>query len=176
VNAAQPTDRPQRTRHRSLLDRPILDWVVWGMIAFVLLRWTPLVRLFTGTSQDGQRAAMSSSASALGTIAGFSIAALFFYSALDNPATQRVRAEWGSQLVGMFLRALTVMFLASIVCGFTAVTVPNRIGTAVFLIAMLAGFTKLARTMLIVKALLHGQRYDAQLKPVTVRMTRRSME
>jgi len=175
VNAAQSTDRPQRTRHRSWLDRPILDWLMVGVIAFVVLRWTPLVRLFTATSQDGQRAAMSSTASALGTIAGFSIAALFFYSALDNPATQRMRAEWGGHLAGVFLRALAVMFLASIVCGFTAISVPSRVGAIVFLGAMLTGFTKLGRTILIVAALLHGQSYDAQQRPVAVRVTRRPM-
>lgn len=69
MNAAQLTDRPQRTRHRSWLDRPILDWVLVSVIAFVLLRWTPIVSLFTTTNQEGQRAAMSSTASALGTIA-----------------------------------------------------------------------------------------------------------
>jgi hypothetical protein len=173
VNAAQSAERPQRTRRRSWLDRPTLDWVVVGLIVFVVLWWTPLVRLFTATSQDGQRSAMSSTASALGTIAGFSIAALFFYSALDNPATQRVRVEWGGYLAGMFLRALAVMFLASMVCGFTAISVPNHVGAIVFLIAILAGFIKLARIILIVAALLHGQRHDAQHKPAALRTTRR---
>lgn len=145
-----------------------------GVIVFVVLRWIPLVRLFTATSQDGQRSAMGSTASALGTIAGFSIAALFFHSSLDNPATRRVRAEWGGRLAGVFLRALAVMFLASMVCGFTVVSVPNRVGAIVFLVAVLAGFTKLARMILIVAALLHGQRHDAQQKPVAaVRTTRR---
>lgn len=45
------------------------------------------------------------------------------------------------------------MFLASVVCGFTAVSVPNWAGAIVFLIAMLAGFAKLARLFLIVAAL-----------------------
>lgn len=106
---------------------------------------------------------------------GFSIAALCFYSALDNPATQRARTEWGGHLAGVFLRALAVMFVASMVCGFTAISVPNRLGAMVFLVAMLTGFTKLGRTILIVAALPHGQRYDAQQKPVAVRTTRRPM-
>lgn len=174
MNATQSADRPERTRRRSWLDRPALDWAAVGLIVFFVLQWTPLVSLFTATSQDGQRSAMSSTASVLGTIAGFTVAALFFYSALDNPATRRVRVEWGGHLAGVFLRALAVMFLASVVCGFTAVSVPNRAGAVVFLAAMLAGFAKLARLILVVAALLHGQRHDAQQKPVAaVRTTRR---
>ena len=174
MNATRSADRPERARHRGWLDRPALDWAVVGIIVFVVFRWTPLVGLFTGTSPDGQRSAMCSTASVLGTIAGFSVAALFFYSALDNPATRYVRSEWGGHLAGVFLRALAVMFLASVVCGFTAVSVPNQAGAVVFLAAMLAGFVKLARLILIVAALLQGQRHDAQQKPVaTVRTTRR---
>lgn len=174
MNATQAANRPERTRHRGSLDRPALDWVVVGLIVFVVLRWTPLVGLFTSTSQDGQRSAMSSTASVLGTIAGFSVAALFFYSALNNPATRHVRTEWGGHLAGVFLRALAVIFLASVVCGFTVVSVPNPAGAVVFLVATLAGFTKLARLILIVVALLHGQRHNAQQNPVaTVRTTRR---
>jgi len=55
-----------------------------------------------------------------------------------------------------------VMFLASVVCGFTAVSVPNRAGAVVFLVATLVWFVKLARLILIVAALLYGQRHDAQ--------------
>jgi len=69
MNAAQSPDRPERER-RGLLDRPVFDWLLVGVIVFVVLRWTPLVGLFTGTSQDGQRSAMSNIASVLGTITG----------------------------------------------------------------------------------------------------------
>jgi hypothetical protein len=43
------------------------------------------------------------------------------------------------------------MFLAAAVCGFTAVSVPNRAGATGFFVAM-AGFVKLIRLLLIVRS------------------------
>jgi len=79
-------------------------------------------------------------------------------------------------MAGVFLRALVVMFLASVTCGFTVVGVPNSTGAIVFLVATLAGFAKLGRLLLVVAALLHGQRHDARGKPIaSLRPARRNV-
>ena len=162
------TDTRDDTAARGPLDRPIVDWVLVGIAVLVVLRFTPLVEMFTATDKDGQRSAMSSISSLLANVAAFGVAAVFAYSALDNPTTRKVRARWGGHLSGVFLRGLGLMFVAAAVCGSCAVSVPNAAGAIVFLVALLVGFVKLLRLLLVVAVLLMGQRSDVkrQLRPV----------
>jgi hypothetical protein len=153
---------------RGPLDRPILDWVVAAVLVVVVVRWTPLVAMFVATDQGGQRSAMGSTASLLGSIAAFGVAALFAYSALDNPTTRKIRARWGGHLAGTFIRGLGTMFLAAAVAGFCQVSVPNPAGTIVFFSSVTIGTVKLLRVLLVVAALLGGQRQDTSrsMRPV----------
>lgn len=162
------TDTRSDTTARGPLDRPIFDWLLVGIVVLVVLRFTPLVELFTAADEDGQRSAMSSISSLLANVAAFGVAAVFAYAALDNPTTRKVRARWGGHLSGVFLRGLALMFLTAAVCGICAVTVPHPAGAIVFLIALLIGFAKLLRLLLVVAVLLMGQRSDTkrQLRPV----------
>ncbi|MGH4011213.1 MAG: hypothetical protein ACRDTH_24150 [Pseudonocardiaceae bacterium] len=147
---------------RGILDRPILDWLLVAVVAFAMLWFTPVVALFTATNQDGQRSAMSSISSLLANVAAFGVAALFAYSALENPTTRRMRVRWGPHLTGVFIRSLGAMFVAAIISGFAAVSVPNPAGAIVFFVASLAGFMKLMRLLGVVAALLKGQDEDAR--------------
>jgi small-conductance mechanosensitive channel len=150
------------TNRRGLVDRPIVDWVIVAVIVVPLVLFTPLITLFVGTDADGQRGAMSSVSSLLANVAAFGVAALFAYSALENPITRRMRARWGPHLTWVFLRSLGIMFIAAAVTGMTAVSVPSKVGTVVFLTATLVGSVKLLRLLLVVAALLKGQDMDAQ--------------
>ncbi|GAA1280929.1 hypothetical protein GCM10009609_51140 [Pseudonocardia aurantiaca] len=150
------------TSRRGPIDRPSLDWVLVAVIAFPVLWWSPVVQLFGATDPDGQRSAMSSTSSLLANVAAFGVAALFAYSALENPTTRRMRARWGPHLTGVFLRSLGVMFLGAIVIGYAAVSVPNPAGTIVFFVVSLLAFVKLLRMLLVVASLLKGQDADAR--------------
>lgn len=84
-------------------------------------------------SQEGQRPAMSSTASVLGTA-----------PALDNPSTRYVRARWVGKDAGVSARPRgDVPQLGHV--RFAAVSVPNPAGAIVFL----AGIAKLGRLILI---------------------------
>ena len=147
---------------RGLLDRPVLDWIIVACTAVLVICLTPVVRLFGATDADGQRSTMSSMSSLLANVAAFGVAALFAYSALENPTTRRMRARWGPHLTGVFLRGLGIMFLCATLAGGAAVSVPNPAGTIVFFVASLLGFVKLLRLLLVVASLLKGQDADAR--------------
>lgn len=153
---------------RGPLDRPILDWLIAALPVFVVVRWTPLISMFAATDHSGQRSAMGTMASLLGGIAAFGVAALFAYSALDNPTTRKIRARWGGHLAGTFIRGLAVMFLAAAVAGFCQVSVPNPAGTIVFFSAVMIGTVKLLRVLAVVAALLSGQKRDTRrsIRPI----------
>lgn len=162
------TETSNGPHRRGVLDRPILDWLIAAVPVFVVVRYTPLVGLFAATPVDGQRSAIGTMAQLLGGVAAFGVAALFAYSALDNPTTRKIRARWGGHLSGTFLRGLAVMFLSAAVVGFCQVSVPNQIGIIVFFSAATIGTVKLLRMLLVVAALLSGQRQDTRrsLRPI----------
>lgn len=152
------------TSPSKLLDRPALDWLVIGTITLVAAV-TPLQRLFTYADIEAQRSTMASVASVLGTVAAFTVAALFFYAGLDNPSTQRVREAWGGYLSRTFLGSLAVIIVAALVCGFTGLAAPSVGATVTFFAAITAALVKLGRLTLVVSALLRGQRHDDSEKP-----------
>lgn len=162
------TEPRNGSRRRGLLDRPILDWGIAAVPVLIVVWRTPLVAMFAATDPGGQRSTMGTIASLLGGIAAFGVAALFAYSALDNPTTRKVRARWGGHLSGVFLRGLAAMFLAAAVAAFCQVSVPNPAGTIVFFSAVTIGTVKLLRVLLVVAALLSGQRQDTRrsMRPI----------
>lgn len=162
------TETSSGSRSRGPLDRPILDWLIAAVPVYVVVCYTPIVAMFAAADASGQRSAMGTIASLLGGIAAFGVAALFAYSALDNPTTRKVRARWGGHLAGTFLRGLAVMFLAAAVAGFCQVSVPNPAGITVFFSAVMIAAVKLLRVLLIVAALLSGQRQDTRrsMRPI----------
>lgn len=152
------------TTWTKLVDRPSADWLVIAALT-AAASLSPLERLFTCANVDAQRGTMTSTGAVLGTVAAFTIAALFFYAGLDNPATRRVRDAWGGVLSRTFLGALAVIILGALVCGFTGLAVPSTGATVTFFASVVAAVVKLGRLTLVVAALLRGQRYDGKEKP-----------
>jgi small-conductance mechanosensitive channel len=151
-------------RVRRLLDHPLIDWIAIGIIAGTASA-SPLVGWFKSVDVVAQRQTMGNTCVVLGVLAAFSTAALFFYAGLDNPSTRRVRERWSGRLAGTFLRALSVIVVSTLVCGFTGLGSPSTGATVVFFIAIIVSVVKLGRLLLVVSALLHGQDYDARLLP-----------
>lgn len=147
-----------------LLDRPSLDWLLIASAA-LLVGLSPAVDWFSRADLVAQRDTMENTCSVLGTIAAFSMAALFFYAGLDNPTTRRVRARWAGRMSGVFLRALAVIVLGAFVSAFAGLGAPQPAATIVFFTALITSIVKVGRLMLVVTGLLRGQDHDVREKP-----------
>jgi hypothetical protein len=160
---------------RSWYERPLLDWLVAGLIT-VVLALTPVQRLMTDADHTAQRAVMGNVASILGVVASFTIAALFFYAGADNPSARAVRARWGTWFAGAFLRSLGVVLIGAFGCAFTQLGVPGTGATVVFLAFSSLAVVKLGRIVLLVGALLVAEQADsAELPPLETRVQRSAL-
>ncbi|SDK48534.1 hypothetical protein SAMN04487820_108205 [Actinopolyspora mzabensis] len=68
-------------------------------------------------------------------------------------------------MAGVFLRALLLMFLGSLVCTFTGLGVPTKSATLIFFAALTVSLIKMTRLTLVVFLLMRGQSYDDEELP-----------
>lgn len=125
----------------------------------------------TAADCSAQRSLMTTVAGILGTVASFTIAAMFFYAGADSPSVRAVRTRWGGWFSGAFLRALATLLTGAFVNAFASLGVPSSAATIVFFSAVCVSLAKLGRILLIVAALLVGQQADEQELPSLERRT-----